>query len=114
MYQIQNLTGDTKQKQALILPDQTLIELEIYFVPMQLGWLITELSYQGFVLNGLRITNQPNMLNQWRNRLPFGLACFSAQQREPSQQEDFLSGASKLYVLTEAEVDAYTEFLASG
>jgi hypothetical protein len=114
VYQIQNLTGDSRQKQTLVLPDQTFIEMEIYFVPMQLGWFITELTYQSFVLNGLRITNQPNLLYQFRNKLPFGLACFSSAQREPSQQEDFLSGASKLYILTEAEVEAYTEFLTRG
>lgn len=79
---------------------------------MQLGWFITSLAYLSFELKGLRISNSPNMLYQFRNRIPFGLACFSMDKREPSLQSDFVSGASKLYVLTEAEVDAYTEYLS--
>lgn len=112
MYQVQNLTGDSRQSQTLVLPDGSLIQLSIYFVPMQLGWFITNLTYQGFILNNLRISNNPDMLYQWRNVLPFGLACFSTSDREPSQQLDFLSGASALYVLTSDEVDFYTELLS--
>lgn len=112
MFQIQHLTQDARQKQTLVLPDGTQIRIELYFVPMQLGWFITELTYGDFTLSGLRISNSPNMLHQFRNQLPFGLACFSAQEREPSQQEDLQSGATKLYILTAAEVEAYTEYLS--
>lgn len=112
MYQVQNLTDDSRQKQTLVLPDGTQIQLSIYFVPLQLGWFITSLVYQNFTLNGLRITNSPNMLHQFRNKIPFGLACFTVGDREPTQQLDFSSEASKLFVLTAAEVEFYTEFLS--
>lgn len=112
MFQVQNLTNDARQKQTLVLPDGTLIVMSIYFVPMQLGWFITSLVYGDFVLNNLRITNSPDMLYQWRNKLPFGLACFSDQNREPTQQDDFATGASKMYVLTDAEVETYSEILS--
>lgn len=112
MYQIQNLTDDTRQRQSLVLPDGTQIQLEIYFVPLQLGWFITSLVYGSFVLNGFRITNSPDLLYQYKNKLPFGLACFSPSGREPSQQQDFSSGASLLYILTPSEVMAYSEFLS--
>lgn len=112
MYQVQNLTDDSKQKQTLVLPDGTFIQLSIYFCPMQFGWFIREISYGDFVLNGLRICNNPNMLYQWRNLIPFGLACFTENNREPSLQEDFSTEVSKLFILTEAEVTAYVEFLS--
>lgn len=112
MFQVQNLTNDSRQKQTLVLPDGSQIGLSLYFVPMQLGWFIPTLTYKTFVLNGLRITNSPNMLYQFRNKVPFGLACISAQNREPTLQDDFLSGASKLYVLNAAEVEYYTEYLS--
>ena len=113
---IQQITNDSFQKQNLILQDGTTLSMTLYFVPMQYAWFITELSYQpsNFVLNGLRVTNYPNMLQQWKNILPFGLGCFSTQDREPSQQQDFSSGASKLYILTSEEVEEFTEFLARG
>lgn len=114
MFIIQQLTSDSLQKQILILPDGTQLTMTIYFVPMQLGWFITNLTYGDFILNGLRITNSPNMLNQFRNQIPFGLACYSTQNREPSQQQDFSSGASKLYILSEAECTQYAELLANG
>lgn len=111
MFRIQNLTNDSKQKQTLTLPDGTQITIAIYYSELQQGWFITSLSYLDFTLNGLRITNIPNMLYQFRNRLPFGLMCRSNGAREPFLQDDFLSGYSELFVLTEAEVEEYTEFL---
>ncbi len=112
MYKIQQVTADPLQKQKLILPDGTFLTLTIYYVPMQLGWFITELVYGDFVLNGFRICNSPNMLYQWRNKLPFGLACFSKENREPTQQQDFSSGNSVMYLLSAAEVELYAEYLS--
>lgn len=114
MFIIQQITSDPLQKQTLILPDGSQLTMTIYFVPMQFGWFITNLTYQGFILNGLRITNSPNMLNQFRNQIPFGLACYSKKNREPSQQQDFSSGNSKLYLLNQAECQQYAELLSSG
>jgi hypothetical protein len=114
MYLIQQITSDPLQKQTLILPDGTSLSLTINFVPMQYGWFITSLVYGSFVLNGLRITNSPNMLHQFKNQIPFGLACFSSENREPTQQQDFSSGASNLYILSAAEVAQYAGLLQSG
>lgn len=114
MYLVQQVTSDANQKTSLILPDGTSVTLQIYFRPMQFGWFIESLAYASFTLNGLRITNSPNVLNQFRNQIPFGLACYSTQNREPSQSTDFSSGASKLYILTQDEVTAYAEYLAHG
>lgn len=112
MLQIDTISTDASQTQTLILPDGTSIQLTIQFVPLQLGWFITDLEYGSFTLNGFRITNSPNMLRQYRNQLPFGLACFSTGDREPSQQQDFSSQNSILYILSAAEVAAYEAFLS--
>lgn len=114
MLLIKQITSDPFQQQTLILPDGSTLFLQIYFMPMQYAWVITELTYGTFTLNGLRITNSPNMLYQYKNQLPFGLACFSTQNREPSQQEDFSSGASNLYILTAAEAAQYTQLILAG
>lgn len=112
MFQIQNLTNDARQKQSLVLPDGSIITISIYFISSQLGWFITSLTYKEFTLTGVRITNSPDMLYQFRNKLPFGLACVSPSKREPTQQDDFASGASLLYILTQAEVEQFTEYLS--
>jgi hypothetical protein len=113
MFRIQNVTTSPAQKQSLLLPNGELITISLQFVPMQLGWFIREIKYNNFILNGVRISNSPNLLYQYRNQIPFGLACFSDMTlREPTQQEDFQSGSAKLYILTEAEVNAYAEYLS--
>lgn len=114
MFLIQQITSNPLQKQNLVLQDGSTLSLTIYFRPMQFGWFVNELTYGDFVLRGMRITNSPNMLNQYINKLPFGLACYSTANREPSQQEDFSSGNSKLYILNQAECDEYREFIKSG
>lgn len=114
MFLIQQITSDPFQKQTLVLEDGTSLTLVLNFIPMQYGWFIQSLTYQTFTLQGLRICNSPNMLNQFRNQIPFGLACYSDGNREPSQQEDFSSGASKLYILSAAEVAQYMELLKNG
>ncbi len=111
MYQIQNLTSDPIQQQSLVLPDNTIIQISIYFCLLQIGWFISNLQYGTFQLQGMRITNSPNMLIQYQNQIPFGLACFSAQDLEPMQIQSFSSGSSNLYILDAAEVAYYQSFL---
>lgn len=114
MFLIQQITNAPRQKQTLILPDGTSLNMEIYFIPMQFGWFITSLVYGNFTIQGLRITVSPNMLYQFRNQIPFGLACYAnlAAKREPTQQQDFSSGAFSLYILNQTEVDQYAEVLS--
>lgn len=109
---IQKITTDALQKQTFVLPDGTKIVTTIAFIPMQYGWFIRDMSYADFELKNIRITNSPNMLHQFRNQIPFGIACISTNDREPSQQQDFSSAASILYILTADEVNQYTEFLS--
>lgn len=110
---IEKLSSYPLQTQTLILETGETFSMTIYYRPNQTGWFINQLTYQDFELNGIRICNSPNLLYQFQNKLPFGLACFSKANREPMLQEDFYSGASKLYVLTEAEVQEYAAYLRS-
>ena len=115
MQEIQKITSDPYQKQTLLLDDGTSMTFTLRFVPMQLGWFISELIWQNsFILRGMRVCNNPNMLLQWQNLLPFGLGCFSDQNREPQLVEDFSSGASRLYILTAAECAEWLVFLNDG
>ena len=110
---IQNITNDAYQTQTLILESGQAVDVTMRFVPLQYGWFITEISYGTFTLTGLRICVSPNMLRQFKNQIPFGLACYAnSASREPTQQQDFSSGAFSLYILTQAEVFEYEEILA--
>lgn len=115
MYLIQRITTNPLQSQTLVLEDGTSFSMTMYFRPMQQGWFFNEISYgDNFLVRGVRVVNSPNILRQWGNILPFGIGCFSAGNREPSLQDDFSSGVSKLYVLNAAEVAEYSEFLRLG
>lgn len=114
MQRIQNITSVPYQKQTFILGDGTSVSITIKFIEMQQGWWITELIWGAFRLTGLRISNGPNILYQWRNLIPFGIMCTTEEGREPGLQQDFESGASKLFILDRGEVEAYREFLLNG
>lgn len=113
MYLIQNLTSDSVQSMNLTLPDGTQLSMTIRFVPMQYSWVITTLTYQSFTLNGFKIINSPNMLRQWKNVIPFGLACYATDTRDPSLQQDFSTAHNSLYILSAEEV-AQVEQLFTG
>lgn len=114
MYLITQITDAPLQSMNLVLPDSSIVQMQIYFIPMQQGWFIRSLIYNTFQINGFRITNNPNLLLQFQNQIPFGLACFSTANREPSLQQDFSSGASLLYILDQMECQEYYALLQAG
>ena len=111
MLRIQNLTDDALQRTTVVLPDGTSFIITIYYMPLQYSWFIRSIEYGDFILNCMRISNNVNILRQFKNQIPFGLSCFTEGNREPTQLQDFSSGAAKLFVLTEEEVSAYEEYL---
>lgn len=111
---IETLTGDPLQNQTFVLTDGSELKIEFYYRPRQYGWFMNSLIYGDFTLNGVRIVNSPNILYQYKNIIPIGLACISTQKREPTLQGDFVSKASILYILDSTEVQEYSEFLSNG
>lgn len=114
MRKIENLTADPLQKQTVVLDDGSRLQIRLYFRPNQYGWFLDEITWNTFTLRGLRVCNSLNLLHQWRNGITFGLVCVTAGNREPTQANDFSSGASSLYVLTAAEVAEYDVALRGG
>jgi len=111
---IQSINNAPLQQQTIVLDDGTTFAFTIRFIPEQYAWFITSLIYGDFFLNGMKVVNSPNLLFQFMNLIPFGMACFSTQNREPSLQEDFDTGASKLYVLSDTECKAYGAYIRMG
>lgn len=112
MYKLEQLTNDPLQELNITLEDGSTFVLTVYFMANQYSWTIQKLTYGTFEINNVLITNNPNILFPWKNLIPFGIACFSESRREPSLIDDFSSEASSLYVLNQAEVDAYVEILS--
>lgn len=114
MLRIQQITSDSQQQQTVILPDGTQLGMSLYYSQQQYGWFASFTYGSNFVINNMRVCVSPNMLYQWKNILPFGLGCFiTTANREPTQIQDFSSNLFQLFILTEDEIQEYSEFLQS-
>ncbi len=111
MYAVQQIASLPLQTQTLILPDGSQTTITLAYYPQQYAWYILSLTWKSFTLTGLQITTSPNMLHQFRNSLTWGLGCTCTGNREPTQLQDFSSGAAQLYILTAAEVAQYARIL---
>lgn len=113
MLNIQGWTQESCQNQTLLLPDGTAINLTMNYIPNQYGWFIQNLTYGNLILQNLRMVVSPNILQQFKNQIPFGLACFTTDGMESTQQQDLNSNYATLYVLTAAEVAEYSGILSA-
>lgn len=113
MKRIQQITEDPNQTTRVILDDGSFFDLTLKFFPQQRGWFIQRLVYKDFVLNGFRVCNSPNFLRQYRDQLPFGLACRTESLEEPLFQDDFSKGFAGLFILDAEEVEQYERSLSA-
>lgn len=114
MFLIERLTNNPNQKHSFTLENGLNLSFILSFKPMQQCWFFEQLVYQSFTLNSFRVANNPNLLYQWSNILPFGVACFSSGYRNPELQDDFQTGYSRIYLLSETEVAEYRELTQNG
>jgi hypothetical protein len=115
MLQVQQITTDASQTQTLILQDGSQLQLSLYYSEQQYGWFFDMTYGSTFILDGIRMTVNPNILRQWKNLIPFGMACFATTSpREPTQIADFASGLFQVFILTADDVEAYETFITSG
>lgn len=103
MRRIDNLTDNANQDLKIVLDDGTIINLAFRFYANQLGWFY-DVAYQGWSSNGRRLVMSPNMLRQFRDIIPFGLACTTIDGYEPFDVIDFRSGRVSLFVLNQEDV----------
>ena len=111
MQYIDNISNDAKQKHTILLEeDSSRIVLELTYKPAVLGWFL-DVTYDNldFKVLGLRITTNSNILNQWRNKLPFGIICQGQDSQDPMLIEDFLVGRAQLAILSKDEVNQIVE-----
>ena len=114
MFEIEEITVDALQEQTLILFDGSALVLTLHYIEMQRGWFIRRLVHNDdFTVTNIRIGKNFNIVNQFKNLIPFGLACLSDEDRDPTQQEDFSSKSFNLFILTSEELDAFGAALAN-
>lgn len=105
---IDNLSDAADQLVTLQLPDGSTATLELMYRGASQRWVFN-LAHQNFpngALNGQMLCAHPNILRNFKNLIPFGLAVVSTDGQDPAFIEDFANGRVSLYILSEADVDA--------
>lgn len=104
---LDTISNDAKQKLTILLEkDNSEIVINLVFKPTQMGWFMdVEYAEANFAVYGLRVTTNSNLLNQWRNLLPFGIICYCEDAQDPLSVQDFLVGRAHLAILDSDEVN---------
>ena len=108
MQEITELNNDSRQKITLVTDTGIEIPFLLEFKPNQEGWFF-DLEYNDTVLNGVRLCTFPNVLRQFKNIFPFGIACLTTDGGEPYYIDDFSSGRASIFLLNEEEVEFIEE-----
>lgn len=108
MRKITEIGAEANQRLEIVGENNERITFKIYFRPSQQGFYF-DIIYQDFVLRGQKVLNAPNLLNQYRDLLPFGLTCFVADGSDPFFADDFVTERAILFLLNEEDVAEITE-----
>ena len=87
MFPVNNLTAAGVQTSAVLLADGTTVTLTFRYRPAIQRWTV-DVSYQGFVANGVGLSTHPNLLRDWREVIPFGLQVATADGTDPFLASD--------------------------
>jgi hypothetical protein len=103
MNKIDNITADPNQTTKLVLADGSIVVLSLVYFPSIQRWMAS-IIYGTFQVNNINVSVNPNFMREWRNIIPFGLACFTTDGIDPVYLEDFQDEKASLYLLDEADV----------
>lgn len=114
MFKMQRINDYPLQRKTFNLPDGDLIDVTLYFMPMQKMWVFREITFNDITIRNVKIVTGLNILRQFKNIIPFGIACESTEGRDPQFSRDFLEGKNTLYILSAAETQQVEDFLSAG
>lgn len=103
MKQIDNLSSESDQLIQINLEDGSLVSFEFVYKPAIQRWVFN-VAFDTFEADNLNLCLHPNILREFRDKLPFGLACTSTDGADPAFIEDFSSARVAVYLLSAAEV----------
>lgn len=100
---LSNLTDAADQLMTVPIEDGSLAQLEFFYRPGIQRWSLN-ISHPLLVVQGVNLALSPNILRQWKNLIPFGIAIDSTIGLDPMNPQDFLNSISLAYMLSAAEV----------
>lgn len=103
MFKINNITSDYHQEFVFSF-DYGDVYLRLYYSDLLVGWFFG-ITYGDFVIDNRRLSNFPNLLNQYNNMIPFGLYCKTKNGLDVVSRYQFQDGSASLYFLNKEEVN---------
>lgn len=108
MQQITAITDRPNQLMTLVLDNNETALFRIYYLARQQEWCF-DLTYNDITLNCKRIVLTANILSQFRQQMPFGIAFVAQDNIEPFSIFDFVTQRVVMYVLNSDEVQQIEE-----
>ena len=105
MLYLNHLTNDPQQQANLTGLPGSQIVLTLRFMPRIQRWIMG-VVWNGKSIQGIGVTTSLNMLRQYRNIIPFGIACVADSGLDPYTVNDFQNQAANLYLLDSDDVAA--------
>lgn len=112
MYRIMDLNGQPKQQIKVIVANNRVLKIDFTYSENQKCWFF-DFDYNNgkFISKGHKLSNCPNIIRQYKNTLPFGIACYVIDGLEPWFLNDFVTGRVQFYILEKAEVQSLEQNL---
>jgi hypothetical protein len=106
MKQITELTNQPNQKYTIVLDNNETVDLVLTYSDNQQCWFC-DINYKQdtFICNGIRVVSSPNILHQWKNVIPFGIAIITNDKTDPYFINDFSTNRVGLFILNADDVD---------
>jgi hypothetical protein len=103
MTQVDNLTNFADQQTVLILEDGSTAAIDLTYNASAERWTMN-VTYGAHIINGIGLCDSPNIIRQWKNVLPFGLAFVTSDQTDPFDINDFATERVKMFLLNASDV----------
>lgn len=99
------ISAEPVQEHTLVLDNDEEVKFTLTYKANVRGWYF-DIDYpaRDFQLAGQRLAAFPNILRQYKNIVPFGLACFLEDGTEPLFLNDFSTNRAEIFILTEDDV----------
>lgn len=112
MQQLDTFTDAANQLFNVPLADASILQLAFIFRGATQRWTV-DIVHPQLTLHGFDLCLGPNIVRQWRNVVPFGIALTSVDDLDPVQPQDFQTGRVSVFILSPAEVQQVeTDILA--
>lgn len=105
MYKITGLTANYNQILTLFISQSSQITLKMHYYATQQSWMY-DIEYKDFVIKNQRLHISYNLLDKYKNILPFGILVKSLDGGEPLYLEDFTYPRIEMYLITADEAQS--------